>query len=333
MSINVIKSGLFATVQDLGRHGSQKYGVSVGGVMDTGAARAANLLVGNKESEAVIEMTLAGTELWLEKDTLIAVCGADITATAGGERLPLWRPVLVREGVTVTFGVCRSGCRTYVAVAGGLDVPDLLGSKSTYLRGAFGGFEGRALKTGDVLRVKNEGQLSDRIKQSLLAKGNGSFAAAGWHASHFAIAAHLSDPVIRVLTGSHYPLFTVESQQSLFSQTFQISVQSDRMGCRLEGSRKLKLSSPVELLSEAVAVGTVQVPPDGNPIVLLADRQTTGGYPRIANVASVDIPVFAQLKPGDRFRFEAITQQEAEQLLVESERDIQILKAAVSLKF
>lgn len=333
MSIQVIRPGLFVTVQDLGRHGFQKYGVVAGGVMDKGAARAANLLVGNEGHEAVLEITLTGTVLVLEKDMLLAICGARMFVTADGSELPLWRPALVRAGTIVRFGACESGCRSYLAVAGGLDVPEVMGSKSTYLRGAIGGYQGRALKAGDVLTAKAPGLLSERLKHALSRGWEGSFAVPLWHASHFAIADNLADPIIRAMPGTHYELFTPESRTSLFRQTFQITAQSDRMGYRLEGAQKLMLAAPIDLLSEAVANGTVQVPSDGNPIVLLADRQTTGGYPRIAQVATVDIPVFAQLKPGERFRFEWITQQEAEELYLDSERDMRMLKAAIALKF
>ncbi|MGG1638024.1 biotin-dependent carboxyltransferase family protein [Paenibacillus sp. NRS-1760] len=333
MTIKVVRPGLLVTVQDLGRHGYQKYGVVAGGAMDTGASRAANLLVGNEDSEAVLEIMLTGTELYMEKDTLLAICGARMSVTAGGETLPLWRPVLVRAGMSVKFGACQSGCRSYLAVAGGFDVPEVMGSKSTYLRGAIGGYFGRALKSGDVLAAKAPSLLSERMEHALRRGWNGSVAVPLWHASHFAIADNLADPIIRAMTGTHYELFTETSRASFFSQSFQISAQSDRMGYRLEGTEKLTLAKPLELLSEAVANGTVQVPAGGEPIVLLADRQTTGGYLRIAQVATVDIPVFAQLKPGDRFRFERITQQEAEQLYLDSERDMRMLKAAIALKF
>jgi antagonist of KipI len=333
MSIKVVRPGLLVTVQDLGRYGYQKYGVVAGGAMDTGAARAANLLVGNEGHEAVLEIALTGTELVLEQDTLLAICGARMVVTADGEELPLWRPALVRAGTFIKFGACESGCRSYFAVAGGLDVPEVMGSRSTYLRGGIGGYKGRALKAGDVLAAGALSLLSERMKEALGSGWHGSFAVPLWHASHFAIVDNLVDPIIRALPGTHYERFAAESKSRLFSQSFQISVQSDRMGYRLEGEQKLELAAPLELLSEAVACGTIQVPADGNPIVLLADRQTTGGYPRIGQVATVDIAVFAQLKPGDRFRFEWITQQEAEELYLDSERDLRMLKAAIALKF
>jgi antagonist of KipI len=331
MSINVIRPGLLATIQDHGRFGYQKYGVLPGGAMDAGAARVANILVGNEGHEAVLEITFSGMELLIEKDMMLTVCGADMSVTASGKSLPLWRPALIRAGVVIKFGACVSGCRSYLAVAGGFDVPVVMGSRSTYLRGRIGGYEGRALRRGDRLLVNSPGLLSERIQHSLYSSSrlNDSFAVPTWHASQFAIADSLVNPIIRVMTGSHFELFTKESQTDLLSQTYQIAVQSDRMGYRLVGERNLKLAAPLDLLSEAVVNGTVQVPADGNPIVLLADRQTTGGYPRIAQVASVDIAVFAQLKPDDRFRFEAISLQEAEQLYLESEWDMRMLKAAI----
>jgi len=334
MSIHVVRPGLLATIQDLGRFGYQKYGVLPGGAMDAGAARVANILVGNEGHEAVLEVTLSGMELLIEKDMLLTVCGADMSVTAAGKSLPLWRPVLIRAGVSLKFGACRSGCRSYVAVAGGFDVPMVMGSRSTYLRGGIGGYEGRALRKGDRLFANPPSLLSERIHHFLSSHSNSnsswndSYAVPTWHASHFAIAASLEHPIIRVMIGSHFELFTEASQTDLFSQTYQITAQSDRMGYRLSGERKLELAAPDELLSEAVVNGTVQVPPDGNPIVLLADRQTTGGYPRIAQVASVDISVFAQLKPGDRFRFEAISLLQAEQLFLENDRDVRMIEAS-----
>lgn len=338
MSIKVIRPGLLTTIQDLGRYHFQQYGVVAAGVMDTGAARAANYLVGNDGVEAVLEMTLIGTELLIQEAVVIAVCGGDMSVTINGQPLPLWRPVLADAGVVIKFSAARSGCRSYLAVAGGFDVPEVMGSRSTYLRGVIGGFEGRTLKAGDVLLINKPNELSTRIMSALLAEqagagfGSGCYAAPNWHASHFAIAGNFAEPIIRAMPGTHYNRFTPESRQAVFSKTYRIGLQSDRMGCRLEGE-KLLLNSPMEILSEAVANGTVQVPPDGNPIVLLADRQTTGGYLRIAQVASVDIPVFAQLRPCDSFRFEEVTLLEAERLYLEGERDLNVLKMAIALKY
>lgn len=331
MSIQIIRPGLLATVQDLGRYKYQKYGVVVGGAMDTSAARTANLLVGNNEAEAVLELTLAGAEFCVTKPALIAVCGGDMAAEVNGKRLPLWRPVLVDGGSVVQLREYRSGCRTYVAVGGGFDLPKVMGSRSTYVRGGIGGYNGRALSGGDTLSIRPPlpRSLSARIIASMHSNG---MAAPAWHAGHFAVAGISKEPVVRIVPGSHYEQFTPESRQGLLQASFRVGTQSDRMGCRLEG-RTLQLSSPMELITEAVANGTIQVPLDGKPIVLLADRQTTGGYPRMAQVASVDLSVFAQLKPGDSLRFTLISQREAERLLIAEEHDMRLLKAAIELKF
>ncbi|MBD2872698.1 5-oxoprolinase subunit C family protein [Paenibacillus arenilitoris] len=333
MSLTVLRPGMLTTVQDLGRYGYQKYGVVAGGALDTGAARVANLLVGNDDREAVLEITLGGASFAIDRPMIIAVSGGDLSATLDGSPLPLWRPVYAKAGSVLSFGACASGCRTYLAAGGGFDVPEVMGSRSTYLRGAVGGFAGRALKADDELGVRPPNGRTMRLA-SLIASAvrEDGLAAASWHASHFAVAGSAEEQVVRAVPGTHYDRFTLESREALFGQSYRIGAQSDRMGCRLEGETKLLLSLPLELLSEAVALGTVQAPPDGDPIVLLADRQTTGGYPRIAQVASVDIAVLAQLKPGSRFRFEAIAQTEAERLYVAGERDLRLLRAAVSLK-
>ncbi|WP_028612404.1 biotin-dependent carboxyltransferase family protein [Paenibacillus harenae] len=331
MSLTVIRPGILTTIQDLGRTGYQRYGVVVGGALDPGAARVANLLVGNAEREAVLEMTLGGSVFHFHKPMIVAVCGGDLSAELDGGLLPLWRPVYVNEGSVLRLGTSVSGCRAYLAAAGGFDVPEVMGSRSTYLRGAVGGFEGRALKAGDELSVRQPGENAERIRQ-LLTPEPGEDAQIRWHAGHFAIAGSGEEQIVRAVPGTHFHLFTSKSRAAFFSQAFRIGIQSDRMGCRLEGPTKLQLEAPLEMLSEGAVLGTVQAPPSGEPIVLLADRQTTGGYPRIAQVAAVDISVLAQLKPGSRFRFEAITRQESERLYLAGERDIQLLKAAIALK-
>lgn len=329
MTITVLKPGLQATVQDMGRTGYQKQGVVVGGAMDVSAARTANMLVGNAEGEAVLELTWTGASLLFEEAAVIVICGADLMPEADGEPLPMWRPVLMQAGSVVRFQGCRSGFRSYVAVAGGIDVPLIMGSRSTYVRAGIGGYLGRMLQAGDRLAVKPAapGSTNDRLIASML-RGR---TIGVWHAEHFAIAER-DVAVVRAFPGAHYNRLTGQGQSQLFGGTFRIGHHSDRMGCRLEGDT-VGIRAEGELLSEAVVAGTIQLPPGGSPIVLLADRQTTGGYPRIAHVATVDIPMFAQLKPGSEVRFERITHAEAERLLLESERDYRMLKTAVALKF
>lgn len=334
MSIRVIRQGLLTTIQDMGRSRYQKYGVTVGGAADRNAARIANMLVGNEESEAVLELTLAGAELCFEREQLIAVCGGDMTPKINGKQIPMWRPVLVMEGSILKLASCVSGCRAYVAVAGGIDVPNIMGSRSTYQRASIGGLEGRPLRNGDVVNVgtPHKGSLSERMIVALKAESNGTFVAARWHVGHFANGSDQEVIEIRAMRGAHISRLAGESRKRLFGQTFRISYQSDRMGCRLEGER-LQLVVTDELLSEAVTCGTVQLPAGGQPIMLLADRQTTGGYSRIAQVAAVDLSVAAQLKPGDVFRFTEVTQQRSEALMLEAERELKIMAAAIELKY
>ncbi|MBH5318989.1 biotin-dependent carboxyltransferase family protein [Paenibacillus sp. GSMTC-2017] len=330
MAITIVKPGLLATIQDLGRTGYQGYGIVVGGVMDQGAARVANIIVGNSDDEAVIEFTSAGGEIRIERELLISLCGGDLGATVNGRYVPLWRPVLLNRGDIITFGASRFGSRVYLAVAGGFNMNKVLGSKSTYIRGGLGGHEGRALKAGDHLMVN--GIAASSLSAKLITAIQEKRWLSTWHAGQFALADR-DVFVIRVMEGTHSNRLSDEAKVSLFGGIFRIGTLSDRMGYRLEGKRALgPLQRSAELLSEAVAIGTVQLPPDGNPIVLLADRQTTGGYPRVAQIATVDIPLFAQLKPGDKILFELITLQTAERLLLTAEHDLTMLKIAVGLK-
>lgn len=336
MSITILKSSVLAAIQDRGRFGYQKYGIVAGGAMDQAAARIANMLVGNEESDAVLELTLVGAELRIEQNLWLAICGADMGPVADGVyALPLWRPIYLPAGSVVTFKQYRSGCRTYIAVAGGFQVPMVMGSRSTYMRGGIGGHEGRALRAGDKLET-DTANLQLTVDGCETTTGS-SIKSTAWHAGGFAIAgfavSESETHLIRAIPGTHLDWLSSASKDMLFGEDFQIGVQSDRMGYRLQSEERLQLvQSSTDLLSEPVTLGTVQLPPDGNPIVLLADRQTTGGYPRIAQIAAVDIGVFAQLKPGDKVRFEAVSGQEAEELLLASEKDMSILKSAIKLK-
>lgn len=317
MSIRVLRPGLLTTVQDLGRWGKQRYGVVVGGAMDPFALRMANLLVGNDEGAAALEMTLLGPTLQFEQDALIALCGGEFYAKLDDNILPVWRPVFVPRGTSLNVGSAVSGTRGYLAIAGGIDVPHVLGSRSTYLHGKFGGHEGRALQDGDLLS----------IAESTLAVSPQS---CNWRIGSL-IPAYDDRPTLRVIPGSEFDWITPQSQEQLFSNEFEVTPQSDRMGYRLSGPR-LELASPRELISEAVCPGTIQVPADGQPILLMADCATTGGYPKAACVASVDLPLAAQLRPGYKLRFAAISLAEAQALLRQREADIERLKVGLSFK-
>ena len=331
MNCRVLHPGLLATAQDGGRRGHQHEGIPVAGAMDELAQRLGNLLVGNDEGAATMECTLVGPTLRFDEHTLIALAGADLGISANGTPLPLWRPICVPAGVTVSATAAVRGCRGYVAVAGGFDVPLVLGSRATYVRAALGGIDGRPIRRGDVLPLGVPSELSRRIAARVVGtRGHDRVVVAHWGASASLIPFYSSSATIRLLDDEHTKLLTPESDERLWSAEFRVTAQSDRMGYRLEGGT-LELSGPSELLSEAVAFGTVQLPPGGNPIVLMADRQTTGGYPRIGDVATVDLPLLAQLKPGDKLRFRPVSLEEAQRLYVAREENIAQARAAIAL--
>ncbi|WP_315903173.1 biotin-dependent carboxyltransferase family protein [Clostridium sp. CX1] len=332
MSIRVISPGLLTTVQDLGRYGYQKYGVIVSGAMDSYSLRAANILVGNKEDEGALEITLMGPSLSIEKGTLFSITGGDLSPTINGEPVPMWRPVYLKENSVLKFGACKSGCRAYLAVAGGFNLPEVMGSKSTYQRAEIGGYKGRMLKKDDLLQFGYPSEeASDIIKKLIEKSSSNSFAAANWYLEGELIKKNFDYITVRVMQGREFDKFTLDSKNKFFNSEFSITAQSDRMGYRLSGTT-LNLEKPLEMISEAVSLGTIQVPPDGNPIILLADRQTTGGYPKIGQVASVDISRIAQLKPGDKIMFKEISLGEAEELYIEREKYITSLKIGINLR-
>lgn len=325
MTIRVVRPGVLSTIQDIGRTGYQHLGVPVAGAMDLWSHRVANALVGNGDGAATLEMTLQGPGLFFEHDHLIALCGADLAPRIGDEPVPTGCALWVRAGVQLDLGLRLTGCRAYLAVAGGFASPPVMGSRSTYLRGAFGGIEGRPLRRDDVLPVGRARHPAQVAAARRRLRG--------------AVAVPLRQPgicvrtlrraaVIRVTPGSQCGWFDDTGRARFTGTTYEVGQASDRMGYRLKGASPLHLPRPREMLSEGVAFGTVQVPPDGNPIVLMADRQTTGGYPKIANVASVDLPVLAQMIPGDRFHFSFIEPAESQRLLLAQEALLQQLRSA-----
>lgn len=332
MSCRILHPGVLTTVQDRGRIGHQREGIPVSGAMDELSLRVANLLVGNDENAAALEMTLVGPTLRFDEQTLVALTGADLGAAVDGVRVPSWRPVSIAAGAILTTEAAARGCRGYLAVAGGIDVVPVLGSRATYVRAAFGGIDGRPLRRGDVVHFGAVSELSRRIATAIVERAAPAKVAAGsWSAGPSLIPFFRSGPAIRLIDDEHTALLAGESLERLVGAEFRVGPQSDRMGYRLEGP-ELKLAAPMDLLSEAVAFGTVQLPPGGTPIVLMADRQTTGGYPRIGQVASVDLPFVAQLKPGDRLRFRRIPLEEAQQLYLAREADLAQASIAIALR-
>ncbi|MDU2240893.1 MAG: biotin-dependent carboxyltransferase family protein [Paenibacillus sp.] len=331
MSLLIEKPGLLTTVQDLGRFGVQKYGVIVGGAMDAFALRIANLLVGNAEEEAGLEITLLGPVIRFEQTALISLCGGDLSPKLNGVPIPLWRTVLAPKGSMLTFGPIQLGCRAYLAVGGGIDVPVRMNSRSTYLRAGIGGYEGRALVAGDRLTLGDMTQRGSHLLGLLAREASKEYGAVSrWAVFPEMLPKYAANPIVQLIPGEEYDLFQVQSQQILWQEEFAVLPQSDRMGYRFKG-RELQMNPSKEMISSAVTMGTVQVPPDGNPIILMADRQTTGGYPKIAQVASVDLPLLAQTNLGARVRFREVTLQEAQRQWIERENAIQTLRKGLDL--
>lgn len=331
MSITVLKPGLLTTVQDLGRFGYQKEGLVVSGALDTVALRMANILVGNPEAAAGLELTLRGPALRFEADALLALVGADLGASLFGQPVPPARPVAVRAGAVLAFEKPKASGRAWLAVAGGVAVLPVLGSRATYLRAALGGLAGRALHAGDVLPVGDWPAASRRLFDNILPEAAADWVAARWQLPTQLLASPGAPQVVRVLPGPEYGQFASESQRALWAETFTVTTEADRMGARLSGPPLARVAA-TELLSSAVTFGTVQVPPGGQPIVLLADCQTTGGYPRLAQVITADLGRLAQALPGTRLRFQLVGLAEAQALYLAQERHLRALARAVHLK-
>lgn len=328
MDVEILHAGMFTTVQDLGRFHYQQYGVPVGGAMDKNALRMINMLVGNEENEAGLEITIMGPKLLIKKTTLLAIGGADMEPLLNGERIPLWRPILAEEGSMLCLGKAKSGCRAYVTFAGGINIDRTMGSKSTYIRAALGGIEGRMLKKGDYFQIGTGAEVGSRFIRNLQEEER---IKTKWAICNNTLPKYKKQPILRVITDFEYDQFTEESIKSFFSKEYKVSNYADRMGYRLDGD-VLNRVEEIEILSSPVTFGTIQVPNGGQPIILMADRQTTGGYPRIGNVVSVDLPLLAQLKPGDYVTFEKITMEEAAQLYIKQETSMSLLKKFIALR-
>jgi antagonist of KipI len=302
MSALIVEApGLFTTVQDLGREGFGPMGVSASGAADPVSLRIGNLLAGNPEGTAALEMTLLGGTFRFERATAIAVTGADFGPLLHGVALPTWTSIEIREGQTVKFGPSRSGARAYLCVQGGIAVELFLGSASTHVLSGLGGFEGRALRKGDRVEVAAANSLFR--KRSLSAKALESLG---------------PRKVIRITDGPQSDWFAESSWKTLCANAFRVSEQSNRMGIRLEGP-PISLDTSREMVTEGVSLGAIQVTPSGQPIILFVEQQTTGGYPKIANVISVDLHSLGQLRPRDEIRFERIEMSEARSLLIQQE--------------
>ena len=309
MPIRVKNPGMFSTIQDLGRYGYSHLGISVVGAADRLSLRIANLLVGNEENVPALEMTLLGATLEFQEARIVALAGADCDARLGNAAVPLAEPVEVPAGAILKCGGMKTGARSYLAVQSGFDVPAVMGSTATDVRGRFGGFEGRRLKPGDILPVASgRSTRTRRLKPRALD----------------AVSRH---DMIRVTRGAQQEWFGPEAFQFLFSCPYAISDQSDRTGLRLKGE-PLRPREQSQLLTDGIPLGAMQVPQDGQPIILFVDQQTTGGYPKIANVIMADMHHVGQLRPHEQVRFQEVSVREAITLLKEQEQWLRTAFAA-----
>jgi antagonist of KipI len=318
--ITVLRAAALTTVQDLGRSAQRRSGVSVDGALDLHAARVANLLVGNPETDALLEMTPGKTRIRFHDQRMIAWCGGEFRVRIEEINLPAGRSAFVRSSEEVAIDPPARGCRAWLAFSGGIDLPPVLGSRATDLRGGFGGLEGRALRDGDELPLG----LAAQPRQD-------SARIASWGAPADWACITATEATLRVTRGMEWADFTPAAQTAFFRERFKISTKVDRMGARLEGPQLCR-NSATELLSAAVAPGTIQVPNDGQPILLLGDCQTIGGYPKIAHVITVDLAIAAQLRPNDSIRFDHVSLRQARELFATRADDLARFRLGLRLR-
>ena len=290
MNITVLSPGPLTTVQDMGRFGAMDTGFSPGGAMDHSSLVLANLLVGNSPEEGVLEMTLMGASLRFSCDTVISLTGADMTPKINGIPVPGYQSLFVKKGDELTTGYAKSGMRGYLAVAGGFDLPRVMGSLSTNLKCKIGGFQGRKLSQGDQIPLKRSSSEAFPVRSlpPLAMPGD-------------VLSLH-------VIPGPQDDAFTPAGMAHFFTEEYTVSQTSDRMGIRLEGT-SVESHNGVDIISDAVTSGSVQIPPSGMPLIMMADRQTTGGYAKIATVISADLDSLAQARPGCHIRFHAVSDE------------------------
>ncbi|GAC1598367.1 MAG: 5-oxoprolinase subunit PxpC [Hymenobacter sp.] len=329
MSLHITRPGLLTTVQDLGRFGYQKDGILVSGAMDATALRVANLLVGNSEGTAGLEITLLGPKLRFETTHLIALTGGNLSPTLNSQPAGMNRPIWVTAGTELAFGAPIAGSRAYLAVSGGLALAPVLGSQSTYLRAGFGGLHGRALQAGDDLPTAGTTAAGQQLGQAVAAlAANAAWAAARWTPGPELCPRPGPNPIVYAIRGPEYDQFSPQSQRHFWQAPFTLTTEADRMGYRLHGP-VLDRQTDTELLSSAVTFGTVQVPAGGQPIVLMADRQTTGGYPRLAQVITASFSALAQARPGQTVRFQEVSLADAQALYLAQERRLMALRRGI----
>jgi len=302
-TLKILESGLLTTVQDLGRYGYQRYGIAVGGVMDAFSAKVANRLVGNKAEDAVLETTLKGVDIAFVADCVFAVTGGKCACSLNGKPLSLWRAYRARTGDVLKMGICQEGVRNYLAFSGGIDVPLVLNSRSTNLRANFGGFQGRDIKMHDVLRV-----FPRYLPDIPLLKFKDELS-----------PVYPKEVRIRVILGQQSDYFTEKGVKTFFADAYKITPDTDRIGMRLLG-KKVAHKETADIISDGITFGAIQIIGNGQPVVLMADRQTTGGYTKIGNVITADLHMLAQALQGTKVRFVRVTVEEALEALGEFDR-------------
>jgi antagonist of KipI len=312
--MKILKPGMYTTIQDVGRYNYQKSGMSVAGAMDQFSLKVANILVGNSDSEACLEATLFGPHIEFSGDALIAVTGANISPMINNNAVEMWSGIKVTTGDVLSFGTSKSGCRGYIAIANGMDVPDVMGSKSTYVKGKVGGFHGRILKSGDEIKIKSSGE----NKNTCVVKLPTEF-----------IPLYNKDNTVRVVLGPQDDYFTENGINTFLSSPYEVTNEFDRMGYRLAGS-KITHKTGADIISDGITMGSVQIPGHGAPIIMMADRQTTGGYTKIATVITSDINIVGQLKPGDSVSFKSIDIVEAHKVYKEYMKNFDVIREYVA---
>lgn len=315
-ALEVLSPGPLTSIQDLGRFGFGRYGVAPSGAVDAYALRIANLLVRNDEGQAAIEVTLAGFSARILTDLTIAVTGADLQACVNRQSIGLWRAHFLKRGDILTFRGIRSGCRAYISPAGTIDVAPVMGSKSTNLSAAFGGFDGRPLQAGDILRLKKAA--APKLNETRTIDPE-------------MIPVYPGHWKVRILLGPHDDHFQATVIRLFLNKPFHVNPQSNRFGIRLDGPLIFPKTGMTEsIISEGVVAGAIQVPADGHPIIILGET-VTGGYRKIASVISADLPLLGQIKPGDSIAFQAFSLESALRTLRKAEGKIQIFKDQVKL--
>jgi antagonist of KipI len=321
MSLKIIKAGVLDTIQDCGRYGFQHLGINPGGAMDRLAAQVANMLVGNDIAEPVIEIHFPSSIFLFEQEAMIAVSGADFYATINGDNIPPLQPVIIAKNSILQFEKWKNGARCYLAIKEKLSIPKWLNSYSTNLKAASGGFNGRSLSKGDDICLKEKNEYKCYLK-------NEDFVILHWKAD--VVWKETPTERIAIVPGNEWWLLTEESKEKFLQEPFMIGSLADRMGYRLQGVLEAKENG--ELVSSAVSFGTIQLLPGGKLIVLMADHQTTGGYPRIAHVVTVHLPLLAQKRPGDKIYFRLTDHEHAEELLFHQQQHLLQLQNACKFR-